>query len=162
MLDLGSQYGIRFILTLQDFYGKTDGWWFKEEFKSKDLPHIGNIVGLFGSRPEVLMWELMNEPSCPAEDADSACWDALHRWAEVSSAEIKRMDPNHLVSAGTYRAGFEKHAIDTFHGIQALDTIDAVSVHGTGGKLTLGEREMERAIAAELDKPFYFGEVHIP
>ncbi len=161
MLDLGGQYGIRFILTLQDFYGKTDGWWFKEEYKTKGLPHIHNIVSLFANRPEILMWELMNEPLCPAQDADKACWEALYHWAQVTSEEVKRLDPNHLVSAGTYRAGFDALAIETFRRIQALDTIDLVSVHGEGGKLAAGERQMERGLARELGKPIYFGEVQI-
>ena len=162
MLDLGGQHDLRFILTLQDFYGKQDGWWFKSEYKTKGLPHIRNIVPLFADRPEVLMWELMNEPLCPAEDANKACWEALYLWARVTSAEIKRLDPNHLVSAGTLRAGFEEQAVDTFRRLHALRTIDIVSVHGEGGKLAQGERALEQAIAHELGKPVYFGEVHIP
>jgi hypothetical protein len=161
MLDLGGQHGVRFIITLQDFYGRDDGWWFKAEYKDKDLPHIRSIVPLLADRPEVLMWELMNEPLCPPQDANQACWEALYRWAQVTSQEIKRLDPNHLVSAGTFRAGFEPQAIESFRRIQALETIDAVSVHGEGGKLSQGERALERAIAQELGKPFYFGEVHI-
>lgn len=161
MLDLGGQQHIRFILTLQDFYGKTDGWWFKEEYKTKGLPHIRRIVPLLAGRPEILMWELMNEPLCPAEDADKSCWEALYRWAQATSAEVRRLDPSHLVSAGTLRAGFGQMAIDTYRRVQSLDTIDVVSVHGQGGKLTQGERELERTIAQELEKPFYFGEVHI-
>jgi hypothetical protein len=161
MLDLGGQYGLRFILTLQDFYGRTNGWWFKAEYQDRDLPHIRNIVPLLADRPEVLMWELMNEPLCPPQDANEACWQALYHWAQVTSQEIKRLDPNHLVSAGTYRAGFEEQAVDTFRRIQALETIDVVSVHGEGGKLSQGERALEQAIAHELGKPIYFGEVHI-
>ncbi len=160
MLDLGSQYGVRYILTLQDFYGHTDGYWFKEEFKTKGLPHIRNIVPRFAERPEILMWELMNEPTCPAEDADRACWEALYNWAQVTSQEIRRLDPNHLIAAGTQRAGFEPRAIDTFRRIHDLPTIDVVSVHGQAGKLDRGERELERSIAHELGKPIYFGEVY--
>jgi len=160
MLDLGSQYGVRFILTLQDFFGRTDGFWFKEEFKTKGLPHIHNIVPRFAERPEILMWELMNEPTCPAQDADRACWEALYNWAQVTSQEIKTLDPNHLVAAGTQHAGFESRAVETFRRIHALPTIDLVSVHGQAGKLDQGEREQERAMAHELGKPIYFGEVY--
>jgi len=160
LLDLGSQYGLRYILTLQDFYGRTDGYWFKEEFKTEGLPHIREIVPRFAERPEILMWELMNEPTCPAQDADRACWEALLNWAQVTSQEIKTLDPNHLVSAGTQRAGFSARAIETFRRIHALPTIDVVSVHGQAGKLDQGERELERSIAHELGKPVYFGEVY--
>jgi len=161
MLDYGNAHGLRFILTLEDFYGRTDGWWFKSEYKEVGLPHIRNIVPRFAGRPEVLMWELMNEPVCPAQDANQACWDALYKWAQVTSEEIKRLDPNHLVSVGTQRAGFLQQEIDNFRRIHALDSIDIVSVHGSGGRLSEGERALERAIAHELGKPIFFGEVHI-
>jgi hypothetical protein len=161
MLDLGQQYHVRFILTLQDFYGQQDGYWFKAKYKTKDLPHIRNIVPRFANRPEVLMWELMNEPTCPAEDADRACWEALYQWARVTSQEVKRLDPYHLVSAGMQRAGFDERAINTFRDIHALDTIDVVSVHAQGGKVAKGERQLERDMAQELGKPIYFGEVAI-
>ena len=159
MLDLGRKYDVRFILTLQDFFGQQDGWWFKAKYKTKDLPHIRRIVPRFADRPEVLMWELMNEPTCPAEDADRACWDALYHWAQVTSQEVKRLDPCHLVSVGTQRAGFDERAIDTFRRLHALDTIDIVSVHAQGGKVAKGERQLERDIAHELGKPIFFGEV---
>ncbi len=161
MLDLGRHYNIRFILTLQDFFGQQDGWWFKAKYKTVDLPHIRRIVPRFAQRPEVLMWELMNEPTCPAADADRACWEALHHWAQVTSQEIKRLDPYHLVSVGTQRAGFDERAIQTFRNIHALDTIDIVSVHGQGGRVAKGGRQLERDIAHELGKPIFFGEIHL-
>jgi hypothetical protein len=161
MLDLGSKYNVRFILTLQDFYGNEDGWWFKEKYKTIDLPHIRSIVPLFADRPEIVMWELMNEPTCPWRDANPACWEALYHWAQETSQEVKRLDPNHLVSVGTQRAGFDEQAIEAFRRIHALDTIDAISVHGEVGKLHQGEMRKELAIAHELGKPIYFGEMNM-
>ncbi len=162
MLDQGRSHGIRFILTLQDFYAEETGYWFREGFLTRDLPHIDNIVPRFANRPEVLMWELMNEPACPPQDAGKDCWDSLYLWAQATSQEVKRLDPNHLVSAGTQGAGFDDLAMDAFRRIHALDSIDVVSVHGQGGKLDQGERQKEIAIAHELGKPIYFGEIAIP
>jgi len=161
MLDLGRKYNIRFILTLQDFFGQQDGWWFKAKYKTVDLPHIRRIVPRFARRPEVLMWELMNEPTCPAADADRACWEALHRWAQVTSQEVRRLDPYHLISVGTQRAGFDERAIATFRSMHALDTVDIVSVHGQGGRVAKGGRQLERDIAHELGKPIFFGEIYL-
>jgi len=159
MLDLGREHNIRFILTLQDFFGHEDGFWFQGRYETVDLPHIRNIVPRFANRPEVLMWELMNEPTCPAKDAGQNCWDALYHWAQVTSQEVKRLDPNHLVSIGTQRAGFSNQAIDAFRRMHALATIDIVSIHCEAGKLQQGEFKQELAIAHELGKPVYFGEV---
>jgi len=154
MLDLGGRYGIRFILTLQDFYGKEDGWWFKNKYKAVDLPHIRKIVPRFAHRPEIVMWELMNEPTCPPKDANRACWDALYNWAKVTSEEVKSLDPNHLVSLGTHRAGFDRAAVDSFRRIHALPTVDVISMHHGVGHVP----EEELSIAHELGKPIYWGE----
>jgi hypothetical protein len=154
MLDLGRTYDIRFILVLQDFFGNLDGSCFRR-YATVDLPHIRNVVPRFAQRPEVLLWELMNEPVCPASDSGVACWDALYKWAEVTSQEIKRLDPNHLVAVGSQRAGFDDQARGVFRRVHALDTIDLVSVHRSAGSLP-----MEMSIAHELGKPIYFGEVY--
>jgi hypothetical protein len=160
LLDLGAQYGLRFLLTLQDFYGHEDGWWFKGDYET-DLRHIRSIVPRFAQRPEVLMWELMNEPTCPAKDAGQDCWDAFYRWVQVTSSEIRRLDPNHLISVGTQRAGFVPGATEAFRRIHTLDSIDAISLHGEVGKLGQGEFEQELAIAHELGKPVYLGELYM-
>jgi hypothetical protein len=145
------------ILTLQNFFGHEDGWWFKGQYETVDLPHIRNIVPLFANRPEVLMWELMNEPTCPAKDANQACWDALYHWAQVTSQEIKRLDPNHLVSVGMQHAGFDDSARTAYRRVHALDTVDIVSVHDDAG--TIPQEELD--IAHELGKPIYLGEVYM-
>jgi len=160
LLNLGRAYGLRFILTLQDFYGQEDGSWFKGNHET-DLRHIRSIVPRFAGRPEVLMWELMNEPTCPAADAGQDCWDALYRWAQTTSEEIRRLDPNHLISVGTQRAGFVSGAMEAFRRFHSLDSIDAISLHGEVGKLGQDEFEQEMAIARELGKPVYLGELYM-
>jgi mannan endo-1,4-beta-mannosidase len=157
LLDLGSQHGIRFIITLQDFFGQQDGGWFRGRYQDVDLPHIRNVVPLFADRPEILMWELMNEPMCPQGDAGTDCWDALVRWAETTSVEIKRLDAHHLISAGTLDARFDPLATEAFRRIHALPNVDVVSVHRRVGGLP----ETELRIAHELGKPIFFGEVQL-
>lgn len=157
LLDLGNRHGIRFIVTLQDFYGQLDGGWFRGRYQDVDLPHIRNIVPLFADRREILMWELMNEPICPEGDSGRDCWEALVRWAEVTSAEIKRLDPRHLISAGTLDARFDPLAEEAFRQVSSLPTIDVVSVHRPAGGLP----ETELTIARQLGKPIFFGEVQL-
>ena len=159
MLDRGGAHGVRFVLTLQDFFNHADGYWFKAQYEDRDLPHIRNIVPRFADRAEILAWELMNEPTCPAADANQACWDALCNWAKVTSEEIKRLDPNHLLSVGMQRGGFDAQAMDAFRRIHALDTVDLVSIHALGDKAARQEYGLELAIARALDKPVFFGEV---
>jgi hypothetical protein len=155
LLDLAGKHNVRLILTLQNMFGYEDGYWFRYKVETTDLPHIRSIVTLFASRPEVLMWELMNEPTCPAKDSGQDCWDALYRWAQVTSQEIKRLDPNHLVSVGMQSAGFDDRARETFRRVHALDTVDIISVHANAG--TIPQQEID--IAHDLGKPIYLGEV---
>lgn len=157
LLDLGGQYGIRFIVTLQDFYGQVDGGWFRGRYQDVDLPHIRNVVTLFADRPEILMWELMNEPTCPQGDSGAECWEALIRWAQVTSTEIKGLDPRHLISAGTLDARFDSLSREAFRRISALPTVDIISVHRRVGGLP----ETELAIAHDLGKPIFFGEIQL-
>lgn len=159
MLDLGNKYGMRFILTLENFFNQQDGWWFKGRYLTVDLPHIANIVPRFANRPEILAWELMNEPTCPPNDSNSACWSALVNWAEVTSQAIKKLDPNHLVSVGTQRGGFDEDAMDAFRQMHALPTVDLISIHCEANKVPQQEFGQELAIAHELNKPVFFGEV---
>ncbi len=158
MLDIGGQYGVRFILTLQDFFNHETGHWFRSLYMTKDIPHIRNVVPLFAHRPEILAWEVMNEPTCPARDSGQDCWDALFRWAEATSAEVKRLDPNHLVSLGTQRGGLDTIALAAFQRIHGLDTVDLISIHRHANN-PHGEHEQEMAIAAALDKPVFYGEI---
>jgi mannan endo-1,4-beta-mannosidase len=161
LLDLGKKYDVRFILTLQNFFNNESGSWFRGLYVTRDLPHIHSIVTLFADRPEILAWELMNEPTCPPKDSGSNCWDALVHWAEVTSQAIKQLDPNHLVSIGTQRGGFDARALDAFRRMHALDTVDLVSIHCEATKLPQQEYAQELAIAHELNKPVFFGEVYL-
>ena len=81
--------------------------------------------------------------------------DALDRWAEVTSQEIKRLDPYDSVAVGTQYAGFDDRARASFRRVHALDTVDMVSVHGDAG--TIPQQELD--IAHDLGKPIYLGEV---
>jgi len=161
LLDLGKKYDVRFILTLQNFFNNESGHWFRVLYVARDLPHIHSIVPRFANRPEILAWELMNEPTCPPADSGSDCWDPLVHWAEVTSQAIKQLDPNHLVSIGTQRGGFDARALDAFRRMHALDTVDLVSIHCEATKLPQQEYAQELAIAHELNKPVFFGEVSL-
>ena len=159
LLDLGGQHNLRFIVTLQNFFAQLDGNWFRGRYESVDLPHIRNLVPRFAGRPEILMWELMNEPTCPSGDEGADCWDALVRWAEVTSSEIKSLDANHLVSVGTQRSDGRETSLLAFQRLHSLPSIDVISAHCSVGSLESDGLVGELAIARELGKPMYLGEL---
>ena len=129
ILDLGRQYGIRFIVALQDFYFYKTQTWFDVHYKEEDLPHIRAVVPRFRDRPEILMWELMNEPGCAEGDEPKRCQQHIYNWASAVSAEIKALDPHHLVSIGTLSAEGTRYHRSNYEDMHELPTVDVISLH---------------------------------
>lgn len=154
ILDLGGQYGIRFIVALQDFYFYKTQTWFDVHYKDEDLPHIRAVVPRFRDRPEILMWELMNEPGCAEGDDPKQCQQHIYNWAAAVSAEIKALDPHHLVSIGAMSAEGTRYHRSNYEDMHELPTVDVISLHRYVGKTS----RTEMRLAAKLNKPIYVGE----
>jgi hypothetical protein len=154
ILDLGRQYGIRFIVALQDFYFYKTQTWFDVHYKEEDLPHIRAVVPRFRDRPEILMWELMNEPGCAEGDDPKQCQQHIYNWAVAVSAEIKALDPYHLVSIGALSAEGSRYHKSNYEKMHELPTVDVISLHRYVGKTS----RTEMRLAAGLGKPIYVGE----
>ena len=156
ILDLGAKYGIRYVVSLQNYhYYKTQGW-FAHRYVDNDLPHVRALVTRFRDRPEILMWELMNEPGCGPENGSEECTDHMYAWAAAVSAEIKALDPHHLVSIGTTLRGWTDHEQANYERMHALSTVDVVSIHRRVGKEAKGEMR----VAERLNKPVFVGEAY--
>ncbi|NLG50838.1 MAG: glycoside hydrolase family 5 protein [Chloroflexi bacterium] len=156
VLDLGKKYGIYYIVTLQNYhYYKTQGW-FAHRYITEDLPHVRETVTRFRDRPEILMWELMNEPSCGPENGSQECTDYMYKWAKAVSTEIKTLDPNHLISVGTTLGGWTMHEQENYERMHALETVDVVSIHRRVGKTS----KAEMRVAEKLNKPVFVGEAY--
>lgn len=92
--------------------------------------HVARIVSrrnsvtgiLYRDDPTILGYELMNEAQCPTgRDNERRAW-----LAEMS-AYIKSLDPDHLVTPGTwgYRTAFERRAWLADHSLPTIDYCDA-------------------------------------
>lgn len=153
LFDLGRKYNMRFVVTLENYYFDKGGWWFDPAFYTeKYLPHVRRVVTRFRDRPEIVMWELMNEPNCSTEPTGN-CPANLTRWAQVVSEEIKALDPCHPITTGVIRIDLgEEH----YWQLHAIPTIDVVSIH-KAADLWLAD---EVRVARELGKPVLIGEVY--
>ncbi len=153
LFDLGREYHIRFVVTLVNYYFDKGSWWFSSEHYTREyLPHVQKAVARFHDRPEIMMWELMNEPNCSG-DTLGTCPAHMVAWAETVSKEIKALAPCHLVTTGTIRIDpTEEH----YRQLHALPDIDVVSIHKAADLWLEGEIR----VAHELDKPVLIGEIH--
>jgi len=154
LFDLGRKYGLRFVVTLENYYFDKGSWWFDNStpYRTVYLPHVRRTVAHFRDRPEIMIWELMNEPNCSG-DTIGNCPDNMVRWAKAVSEEIKTLDPCHLISVGVIRIDPTAEHYERLH---ALPSIDVVSIHK--GADVWPSEEIE--IARKLNKPVLIGEVY--
>lgn len=143
--DLARQYDIKIIPVLADTWGylqnyKIDSGWYKEDYKKSYLGYAKDIAGSFKDRDEILLWELINEPS-----TDS--FADIYNFSKDASEKIKSTDPNHLLSIGTIggigdRFGnfFSRFNADNFKVLNSINSLDAVSLHDYSYSSTILER----------------------
>lgn len=145
ILDMGKKYGVKFIPTLwnQAILSDSDkhhDHWYKQGYREKYLPFVQEAVTRFKDRPEVMMWELINEP-------ETESFSAMFDFSQDVSEEIKSLDPNHMVSIGTIggvgdKFGSQLSRFDNnkFKRLYSLPTLDAMSIHDYSYDATILER----------------------
>ncbi len=157
LLDMGAQHGVRFLITLDDYYRGKSEHWFQSTFRMEYLPLVRAVVARFRDHPAVMGWELMNEPTCGPEGFSQPCLDAEYGWVKETSEAIKALDPCRPVSVGTigFLWGSEADR-SNFRRIHSLPSVDLVSIHKQVGS---EEREIVD-MARDLGKPWFFGEAY--
>jgi hypothetical protein len=171
--------GLRFIPVLGDQWDWIDTGsdkkfkdkdWYTNGYKENYLPHLQETVKALGNRPEVLLWEIINEPIVKPWE-----FDTFRAFATTAAREVKanggRMTA--IGSFGGLQAGLLPHQ---YRKLAEMPEIDAVSMHDyartwhsegwskglTEGILTwFGDKElaMNARTAEKAGKPFYIGEV---
>ncbi|KAI4272776.1 MAG: hypothetical protein L6R38_006515, partial [Xanthoria sp. 2 TBL-2021] len=141
--------------------------------------YIKFIVNRYKSSPAIFSWELCNEPRC------SGCNSSIiTKWASDTSAYIKSLDPNHMVSLGdegwltstsaTTVPNYEQsYAYTGYEGVDfqknlAISTLDYGTFHmyfdQWGYNYTWGSKwiEQHNAIGKALNKPVLLEEYAVP
>ena len=129
------KYNQKLILTLADgrsYCGEWDGYngsdgsgkqssWYSSGYKTNYVPWVKQVVTRFASSPSVGMWELINEPG----DTDNTTLKAFFN--DVSTT-IKQLDPNHLISSGSW-APWAYGGQSGFQSIHDVPNVDVGSLH---------------------------------
>jgi len=155
LLDMGARHGVRFVVTLADNVFKGRDWFGGDEDEERYRPHLAETVARFKDRPEVLMWELINEPNC-ADNHTDECLDTIKGWLRARAAEVKAIDACHLVSTGMIGAGNYDNELTTYRRVHREPVIDVASAH----RRSTDDSDKERATADEIDKPLLYGEIY--
>ncbi|MBE2267291.1 MAG: SH3 domain-containing protein [Anaerolinea sp.] len=143
-------------------------------YRTTFIPHIKKIVTAFANHPNILLWELGNEMGIyqpegqPQGIPQTAGSNAYVDFVSESSRAIKDISSTHLVSTGlitTHHVYTQKVPPPTREAfarrLYQVPTIDAVGVHyyRHDKHELLQYINVDIAIARELGKPFYVGEV---
>jgi mannan endo-1,4-beta-mannosidase len=92
------------------------------EHLEKLITRRNTVTGVvYRDDPTIMGWELMNEAQAPTRR-----WAERKAWVAEMSAFIKSLDPNHLVTPGTwgYRNSWERRAWLDEHRLPAVDYCD--------------------------------------
>ncbi len=143
--DKANDLDLRLIPVLADKWGYMQDYvvndeWFREGYKNGYLNYAVGMVSALKDRPEILLWELINEP-------ESDSFDVFYDFAKKTSAKLKDAAPDHLLSIGTigglgskYGGEFSRFRTKNFRRLYEIKELDAVSVHDYSYDSTVLER----------------------
>lgn len=180
-------------------YGKApipsvDGWPTYMEYvaqymqapKAKQLfaDHVKNVITrtnrytgkLYTDDPAIMSWQIANEPRC-FSDANK---EAFVLWIDSVAAQIRSLDPNHLISVGSEGMWGCEQDYDLYETIHSCKNVDYMNIHiwpynwGWTSEKTLTENldvakqntaqyiEAHKVIAEKYSKPLVLEEFGYP
>lgn len=180
-------------------YGKApipsvDGWptymdyvaQYMQATKAKELfaDHVKNVItrtnrytgNPYTEDPAIMSWQIANEPRC-FSDANK---EAFVLWIDSVAAQIRSLDPNHLISVGSEGKHGCEQDMDLYETIHSCKNVDYMNIHiwpynwGWTSEKTLTENldmakqntaqyiEAHKAIAEKYSKPLVLEEFGYP
>lgn len=141
------------------------------------LERTNSVTGMaYAQDPTIMTWELANEPRA-FSDANKV---AFLNWVNETSAYIKSLDPNHLVTTGSEGLWGCEMDIDLFEKIHTTPNIDYLTIHiwpynwgwfkldnmegtiATAKENTAKYIDSHMKVAQKLNKPLVFEEFGLP
>ncbi|MCK9206053.1 MAG: cellulase family glycosylhydrolase [Salinivirgaceae bacterium] len=96
------------------------------QFITEIIGRTNSVNGIkYTNDPTIMAWELANEPRPMAEDN----FGPFIRWIQSTSELIKKLDPNHLVTAGNEGEKGCSESLALFDTIHSFNSIDYLTIH---------------------------------
>ncbi|KAK7989325.1 hypothetical protein PG989_009640 [Apiospora arundinis] len=77
------------------FGGSKTSWYTNTAAQAQYRKYVQAVVTRYANSPAIFAWELANEPRC-----NGCNTDVIYNWAASTSAYVKSLDPNHMVTLG--------------------------------------------------------------
>jgi hypothetical protein len=156
LLEAGGRQHIRFVVTLADDVHKGVDWFFGPEDEEDFRPHLERTVARFKDRPEILLWEPVNEPNCGDGRYDDDCLETIRSWLTMMAEQIRAIDGCRVVSTSVIGVGNFDNERAHYKKLHGKDAIDILSVH----KRSTDRVDEALEIGRDLGKPMLFGEIY--
>ncbi|PIQ24192.1 hypothetical protein COW36_10245 [bacterium (Candidatus Blackallbacteria) CG17_big_fil_post_rev_8_21_14_2_50_48_46] len=163
LCDLAAKYKLKLIPCLADRWvmseaDRKNDHFYKEGFQRDYLPRVKDLVSQLKDRPEIMIWELINEPETEA-------FESMYSFSKTVSEALKKEDPNHLISLGTiggigdkFGSQLSRFSTDNFRKLYAIPSLDAASIHNYSYDATVLERlDILYRFSGEKEKGEAFG-----
>jgi mannan endo-1,4-beta-mannosidase len=96
------------------------------KFITEIISRTNSVNGVnYTNDPTIMAWELANEPRPMAEEN----FERFTQWIQSTSALIKKLDPNHLVTTGNEGEKGCSESLELFETIHAFPSIDYLTIH---------------------------------
>ncbi|OQE14050.1 hypothetical protein PENFLA_c041G10472 [Penicillium flavigenum] len=96
--------------------GDKISWYTDADMQGAYQAYIKAVVSRYADSPSIFAWELANEPRCASCDTS-----VINKWATETSAFIKSLDPNHLVTIGDEGMGLEGSTDYPYTNVEGTD-----------------------------------------
>ncbi|TVY16294.1 Mannan endo-1,4-beta-mannosidase A [Lachnellula arida] len=118
------------------YYGLSSNtaWYNSSAAQAQYQKYIAAVVARYKTSKNIFAWELANEPRC-----NGCATSVITSWVNTTSAYIKGLDPNHMVTVGDEGFGLSGGATgdypyssgegESFHDNLAISTIDFGTYH---------------------------------
>ena len=163
LCDLAAKYQLKLIPCLADRWvmsdaDRKDDHFYKAGFERSYLPRVLEMTEKLKDRPEIMIWELVNEPETEA-------FESMYHFSKTVSEAIKKNNPNQLISLGTiggigdkFGSQLSRLSTDSFRKLYAIPSLDAASIHNYSYDATLLERlDILARFSGENEKGAQFG-----
>jgi endo-1,4-beta-mannosidase len=137
---------------------RKDDHFYKQGYQREYLPRVEKMVTQLKDRPEIMIWELINEP-------ETESFEAMHHFTTTVSQAIKAKAPNHLISLGTlggvgdrFGSQLSRFSGENIRRLYAIPTLDAASIHNYAYDATVLERlDLYHRFKGDPQTGTYFG-----